>query len=56
MNAEKFAQLVALSNSETNLCLFIYIDNIYLETKVEHVKEDPITNFNANNNSFSENE
>ena len=55
VNAEKFARLVALSNSETNLCPFIYIDNSHVETEVEYV-EDPTTDVNANNNSLSENE
>ena len=55
VNAEKFARLVALSNSETNLCPFIYIDNSHVEMEVEYL-EDPTTDVNANNNSLSENE
>src|SRR5581483_11860813 len=57
MNAKKFAQIVALSStSETNLYPFIYIDNSYLEIEVEYVKKNSATDFNTNNNSFSENE
>ncbi|CAI2174578.1 6746_t:CDS:2, partial [Funneliformis geosporum] len=54
VNTEKFARLVVLSNSETNLYPFIYIDNSHVEMEVEYV-DDSTTNFNVNNNS-SENE
>ncbi|CAB4429116.1 unnamed protein product [Rhizophagus irregularis] len=54
-NAEKFAQLMALSKSRTDLCPFIYVDNSHSEIEVEHVKENSATNFNINNNLISEN-
>ncbi|CAI2199558.1 10998_t:CDS:2, partial [Funneliformis geosporum] len=47
VNAKKFAHLVALSNYETNLYPFIYIDNSHVKMKVEYV-DDSTTNFNIN--------
>ncbi|CAB4392317.1 unnamed protein product [Rhizophagus irregularis] len=55
-NTEKFARLMALSKSRTDLCPFIYVDNSHSEIEVEHVKENPATNFNINNNLISEND
>ncbi|CAB4480846.1 hypothetical protein RhiirA5_435019 [Rhizophagus irregularis] len=48
---------MALSKSRTDLCPFIYVDNSHSEIKVKHhVKKNPATNFNINNNLISEND